>query len=164
MKVTYQKQLFVERISLDDYTLYQIDFWHSFGCLLFCLPYLLLHFKTKIVLQFNFMLVKWISKRCLKNLHMIMVHIITFFYIYKSNFIYLQMNFPSMQWRSRNMQSCSRHTRTPKWMDMKNRNKIFFSILWVIVHVVLVDIMELVLNLSVLLNYILLRQYYILLI
>lgn len=57
---------------------------------------------------------------------MIMVHIITFFYIYKSNFIYLQMNFPSMQWRSRNMQSCSRHTRTPKWMDMKNRNKNFF--------------------------------------
>lgn len=80
------------------------------------------------------------------------------------NYIYLQMNFPSMQWRSRNMQSCSRHTRTPKWMDMKNRNKIFFSILWVIVHVVLVDIMELVLNLSVLLNYTLLRQYYILLI
>lgn len=72
------------------------------------------------------MLVKWISKRCLKNLQMILVHIITFFYIYKSNFIYIQMNFPSMQWRSRNMQSCSRHTRTPKWMDMKNRNKKFF--------------------------------------
>lgn len=50
-------------------------------------------------------------------------------------------------------------------MDMKNRNKIYlffvleFCVL--LVHVVMVDIMELVLNLSVLLSYTLFRQYYI---
>lgn len=50
-------------------------------------------------------------------------------------------------------------------MDMKNRNKIYlFFVLEfceLLVHVVMVDIMELVLNLSVLLSYTLFRQYYI---
>lgn len=50
-------------------------------------------------------------------------------------------------------------------MDMKNRNKIYlFFVLEfceLLVHVVMVDIMELVLNRSVLLSYTLLRQYYI---
>lgn len=48
---------------------------------------------------------------------------------------------------------------------MKNRNKIYlFFVLEFcefLVHVVMVDIMELVLNRSVLLSYTLLRQYYI---
>lgn len=50
-------------------------------------------------------------------------------------------------------------------MDMKNRNKIYlFFVLEFcefLVHVVMVDIMELVLNRSVLLSYTLFRQYYI---
>lgn len=50
-------------------------------------------------------------------------------------------------------------------MDMKNRNKIYlFFVLEfceLLAHVVMVDIMELVLNLSVLLSYTLFRQYYI---
>lgn len=88
---------------------------------------------------------------------------IFFIYINQILFIYRWI-FPACNEEARickAVQDIPGHQNEWTW---KTGIRIFFSILWVIVHVVLVDIMELVLNLSVLLNYTLLRQYYILLI